>query len=56
MEYDEGKVAEMVLALMFLGRHGSKVGTRTWKGYDWGAMDRLFEQGMISDQKARRGR
>ncbi len=46
MEYDEDKVDEMVLALLFLTLHN---GCRAWKGHDWGAMDRLHEKGMIDD-------
>jgi len=46
MEYDEDKVDEMVLALLFLTLHD---GYRAWKGHDWGAMDRLHKKGMIGD-------
>jgi len=48
MAYDEQKVADMTLALMALGRH-DKDGHRTWKGFDWDAMNLLHEQGYISD-------
>ena len=46
MEYDEDKVAEMVLALLFLTLHDN---CRAWKGHDWDAMDRLHKQGMIEN-------
>jgi hypothetical protein len=46
MEYDEDKVDEMVLALLFLTLHD---GCCAWKGHDWGAMNRLHEKGMIDD-------
>ena len=46
MEYDEEKVAEMVLALLFLTLHDN---CRAWKGHDWDAMDRLHKQGMIEN-------
>ena len=46
MEYDEPKVDEVVLALLFLTRKGDG---RAWKGHDWGAMERLHQQGMILD-------
>ena len=46
MDYDKDKVDEMVLALLFLTLHE---GSRTWKGHDWQAMNRLHEKGMISD-------
>src|SRR5258705_6045310 len=37
---------EVILALLFLGRHD---GMRTWKSFDWGAMERLHTKGLISD-------
>ena len=46
MEYDEEKVDEMVLALLFLTLHE---GYRAWKGHDWDAMDRLHKKGMIAN-------
>lgn len=50
MEYDEGKVDEMVLALLYLTLHD---GRRVWKGFDWNAMNRLHEEGMILDPKGK---
>jgi hypothetical protein len=35
---------------MYLGVHD---GQRTWKGFDWGVMDQLWEAGFISDPKGR---
>jgi hypothetical protein len=46
MEYDQDKVDEMVLALLYLTLHD---GGRAWKGHDWEAMNRLHQKGMISD-------
>jgi hypothetical protein len=46
MEYDENKVDEMVLALLFLTVHDDN---RAWKGHDWDAMDRLHTKGYISN-------
>jgi hypothetical protein len=46
MEYNEDKVDEMVLALLFLTLHEEH---RAWKGHDWAALGRLHEKGMISD-------
>lgn len=43
---DTERIDDAVLALLFLGLHG---GRRTWKGFDWDAMDRLHQKGMISD-------
>jgi len=50
MVYDRAKVDEMVLALLWLtlDRDG-----RAWKSHDWDAMDRLHEQGYISNPKSK---
>lgn len=45
-EWDEKKVDECVLALLQLTLHD---GVRAWKGFSFEVMDRLFEQGYISD-------
>ena len=50
METDEDRIDEAVLALLWLGRHEHR---RTWKGFDWDAMDRLHLRGMISDPKGK---
>ena len=46
MEYDEQKVDDAVLALLFLVLHD---GMRAWKSFDWGALNRLHEKGYISN-------
>jgi hypothetical protein len=46
MEIDRDKIDEAVLALLYLGRHDD---IRTWKTFDWDAMERLHVKGMISD-------
>ena len=46
VDYDQDKVDEMVLALLFLGRHD---GNRAWKSFDWGATERLHAKGMLDD-------
>jgi hypothetical protein len=46
MFIDEDRIDDAVLALLYLGRHDE---WRTWKSFDWGAMDRLHEKGLISD-------
>jgi Domain of unknown function (DUF6429) len=43
---DRDRIDEAVLALLYLGRHE---GIRTWKSFDWAAMERLHTKGMISD-------
>ena len=49
MDFDRDKVDEMTLALMFLTSFGDHGCTRSWKGYDWDAMDRLHQAGYISN-------
>ena len=51
MEYDEEKVDECVLALLFLTSWEERRFFRAWKGHDWEALDRLHERGLISDPK-----
>jgi len=52
MNYDEDKVDEMALALLYLSTfeegHGYK---RAWKSFAWEITNRLFEKGYISDPK-----
>jgi hypothetical protein len=50
MELDTNKIDEAVLALLSLGLHDE---VRAWKGFDWDAMDRLHQQGFISDPKSK---
>ena len=46
MDIDRDGIDDAVLALLFLGRHE---GTRTWKSFDWAAMERLHTKGFILD-------
>ena len=48
MDYDENKVDEVVLALMYLTLHDE---VRAWKGFDFAVLDRLCEKGFICDPK-----
>lgn len=48
MDYDEDKVDEMVLALLWLTVHDEH---RAWKSLDWDAMDRLHSKGYIRDPR-----
>jgi Domain of unknown function (DUF6429) len=50
MDLDTEKIDDAVLALLLLGRH---TGDRAWKGFDWDAMNRLHEQGYITDPRGR---
>lgn len=53
MEYDEDKVDDMVLALLYLTSFKDGGLTRAWKGVDWDALNRLCDKGYISDPKRR---
>ncbi|GGO80939.1 hypothetical protein GCM10011348_18790 [Marinobacterium nitratireducens] len=44
MDIDEDKIDEAVLALLYLTLHD---GARAWKSFDWEAMNRLHEKGLI---------
>jgi Domain of unknown function (DUF6429) len=46
MDYDPDRVDEVVLALMYLTLHQDG---RAWKSFDWDAMNRLHEKGMIGN-------
>ena len=48
MEYNEDKVDEATLALMYLSLAEDG---RAWMGYDWGATDRLCEKGLIENPR-----
>ena len=43
---DNNRIDDAVLALLYLGLHDR---CRAWKGFDWGAMNRLYEKGFIGD-------
>ena len=49
MNYDEEKVTDATLALMYLGAFEDAPGHRTWKGFDWAVLRRLHERGYISN-------
>jgi hypothetical protein len=49
MDYNQAKVDELTLALMFLTSFSDAGVTRSWKGYDWEVMNRLHAAGYISD-------
>lgn len=40
------KIDEMVLALLYLGIHDEY---RAWKGFDWDALSRLHEKGLLEN-------
>ena len=55
MEYDEDKVDDATLALMYLvaWRQKKDFPWSAWKSFDWGTMDRLHQKGLISDPKSK---
>jgi hypothetical protein len=46
MEYDQDKIDEIVLALLYLTLHDE---VRAWKGHDWDTLDNLHAKGYISN-------
>ena len=53
MKFDQEKIDDMVLALLYLTSfedHGQK---RSWKNMDWDVMNRLFDKEYISDPKSK---
>lgn len=51
MQYDETKIDEAVLAVLYLTLHEDRGAARAWKGIDWDALGRLFEAGYIHDPR-----
>jgi len=51
MDYDEEKVDEFTLALLYLVVHERQegFGARAWKGFDWDTMNRLHDKGPITN-------
>jgi Domain of unknown function (DUF6429) len=50
MDYDENKIEEVVLALMYPTLHDE---VRAWKGFDFRVLDRLHEKGFILNPKSK---
>jgi len=46
MDIDTKKIDETVLALLYLTLHE---GNRAWKGFDWETINRLHQNGFISN-------
>jgi hypothetical protein len=49
MRYDESKIDEAVLAVLYLTAFKRNGATFAWKGVDWEATSRLFQLGFIDD-------
>jgi hypothetical protein len=43
---DNDKINDAVLGLLWLTLHNE---CRAWKGFDWDALDRLYQKGLIED-------
>ena len=53
MDFDEAKVDDAVLALMYLTLHDGVGGTRAWKGFDWDTLARLHQKGLIGNPRSK---
>jgi hypothetical protein len=55
MDFDENKIDECTLALLYLVAHERHegFGSRVWKGFDWDTLNRLHEKGYISNPVGR---
>ncbi len=53
MEYDQDKVDEMALALLYLTSSTDRFGTRAWKGMDMEILNHLVRKGYISDPQSK---
>jgi hypothetical protein len=51
MNYNEDKIDEYTMALLYLGVHERHegFGARAWKGFDWNTLNRLDEKGCMSN-------
>ncbi len=52
-ELDEAAIGETVLALLWLNAFDDHGQPRAWKTFDWDAMGRLHERGLITDPKSK---
>ena len=46
MAIDLDKIDDTVLGLLWLTRHDER---RAWKGFDWAALERLHQKGLIEN-------
>ena len=53
MDYDNDKVDDMMLALLFLTTFEDGPVLRAWKGMDWDVSDRLHEKGYIANPRGK---
>lgn len=50
---ESGQIDEVVLALLWSNAFDDHGQLRWWETFDWDAMDRLHERGLISDPKSK---
>jgi hypothetical protein len=48
-EIDFKKLDEIILALLYYSARQEKHGVLAWKSLDWGALERLFIEGLIGN-------
>jgi hypothetical protein len=54
MQYDQDKVDEMTLALLYLVTTKIQgLGARAWKGFDSETINRLYQKGWIEEPKSK---
>jgi hypothetical protein len=53
MKYNQDKVDEATLALLYLNMWDEELISRAWKGFDWDTLDRLHQKGLIHDPKGK---
>jgi hypothetical protein len=53
MDYDQDRVDDAVVALLYLTMFEDHGFTRAWKSHDWDALDRLYQKGWIHDPKGK---
>ena len=53
MDYNEGKVDDTALALLYLTSFTDHGYTRAWRNIAWEITDRLYEKGFIHDPKGK---
>lgn len=53
MNYNQDKVDEIILALLYLTTFKVESGFRAWKSLDWKTMEQLYERGLVGDPKSK---
>jgi len=53
MKYDEEKVDDTVLALLYLTSFSDRGIVRAWKGQSWDVLHRLHAKGLISNPQTK---